>query len=118
MPRKDDRRLHPPEPFKPYEGLYYVQSYGNACPQQPLTLPNGLGSELVNDINLVVAGLYDALRPTDEDCECHVCASPQASELNDYSRGLTVNVVTPFDATPKSMLPVVVVGIFALTKFL
>jgi acetylcholinesterase len=89
IPPKDDRRLHPPEPVKPYEGLYYVRSYGNACPQQRLVLPNGLGSQLGHDINEVIASLYDALRPTDEDC-------------------LTINVITPTDATPRSKLPVVV----------
>jgi hypothetical protein len=70
--RKDDRRLRPPEPVPPYEGLYYVQSYGNACPQQLLVLPNGLDFNLVNDINHVVTGMYDNLKPTDEDCECYV----------------------------------------------
>ena len=60
-----------PEPTPPYEGLYYAQSYGNACPQQYLTLPNGLDSQLVNNINAVVGTLYDKLRPTDENCERH-----------------------------------------------
>jgi hypothetical protein len=74
--RKDDHRLRPPQPVKPYQGLYYVQSYGNACPQQSLVLPNGLDSILVNNINQVVTTMYDKLRPTDEDCECHVRPPP------------------------------------------
>jgi hypothetical protein len=83
--RKDDRRLHPPEPVKPYEGLYYVRSYGNACPQQRLVLPNGLGSQLGHDINEVIASLYDALRPTDEDCEYPASLS-RASRPEDFLR--------------------------------
>ncbi|KAI9454072.1 carotenoid ester lipase precursor [Lactarius psammicola] len=88
-PPTDERRLRLPEPVPPYEGLYYVQDYGDACPQQLLKLPNGLDSKLVHNVNQVVANMYDASRPTDEDC-------------------LTINVVKPSYATSTSKLPVVV----------
>ena len=70
--RTGDLRLRAPEPFSPYKGLYYVQSYGNACPQQRLDLPNGLDDELIGNINRVIANVYDKLTPTDEDCKYYV----------------------------------------------
>ncbi|KAH9040242.1 carotenoid ester lipase precursor [Lactarius hengduanensis] len=88
-PPTNERRLRLPEPVPPYEGLYYVQEYGKACPQQLLKLPNGLDSELVYQVNKIVAQIYDSKSPSDEDC-------------------LTINVVKPSYATPKSLLPVVV----------
>ncbi|KAH8982277.1 carotenoid ester lipase precursor [Lactarius akahatsu] len=87
--RTNERRLRIPEPVPPYEGLYYVQEYGKACPQQFLKLPNGLDSELVYEVNKIVAQIYDTKSPSDEDC-------------------LTINVVRPSYATSKSLLPVVV----------
>ncbi|KAH8982171.1 carotenoid ester lipase precursor [Lactarius hatsudake] len=89
LPPTNERRLRVPEPFPPYEGLYYVQEYGKACPEQFLKLPNGLDSELVYQVNQVVAQIYDTKSPSDEDC-------------------LTINVVKPSSATSKSRLPVVV----------
>jgi acetylcholinesterase len=112
--RRDERRLRLPEQVPPYKGLYYVQEFGNACPQHHLTLPNGLDSELRKNINEVVARVYDRFMATDEDCKDHVIL-PNGRELND-SRGLTINVVTPASATPRSRLPVLVVCIFALTS--
>lgn len=88
-PPTNERRLRLPEPVLPYEGLYYVQEYGKACPQQFLKLPNGLDSELVQQVNKAVAQIYDAKSPSSEDC-------------------LTINVVKPSYATSKSLLPVVV----------
>ncbi len=108
------RRLRRPEPVPPYEGLYYVQDYSKSCPQQFLKLPNGLDSQLVHNINKVVGGMYDAMRPTDEDCKEHV-AFPSRRELND-SRGLTINVVKPSYAMSETRLPVVVVGNFPLAS--
>ncbi|KAI0248236.1 carotenoid ester lipase precursor [Lactifluus subvellereus] len=84
-----DRRLRLPEPLPPYEGLYYVQEFGKSCPQQPMTLPNGLDSRLVQSISTVVGRLYDDITPQDEDC-------------------LTINVVKPANAKSGSNLPVVV----------
>ncbi|KAH9073439.1 alpha beta-hydrolase [Lactarius deliciosus] len=68
LPPTNERRLRVPEPFPPYEGLYYVQEYGKACPEQFLKLPNGLDSELVYQVNQVVAQIYDTKSPSDEDC--------------------------------------------------
>jgi hypothetical protein len=112
--RRDERRLRLPEPALPYEGLYYVQKFGKACPQQYLTLPNAMDSELRDNVNKVVARFYDRLMATDEDCKDHAIL-PNGRELTD-SRGLTINVVTPAGATPRSGLPVIVVCIFALTS--
>ena len=67
--RIGDRRLRLAEPVLPYKGLYYVQAYGDACPQQALKLPNGLDLELVHNINELVATMYDKMRSTDEDCK-------------------------------------------------
>ncbi|KAI9442978.1 hypothetical protein H4582DRAFT_2194964 [Lactarius indigo] len=92
--RTNGRRLRLPEPVSLYEGLHYVQDYSNACPQQFLRLPNGLDSEPVFQVNKVVARIYDASKPTHEDCLTR-----------------TINVVKPSYATPKSLLPVIVVGV-------
>ena len=73
--RTGDRRLRAPEPSSPYRGLYYVQSYGNACPQQYLKLPNGLDSQLIGNINQLIGTMYEAMTPTDEDCEYHATLS-------------------------------------------
>ncbi|KAI9454056.1 carotenoid ester lipase precursor [Lactarius psammicola] len=86
-PPTNERRLRQPEPLPPYEGLYYVQEFGKSCPQQRLTLPNGLDSQLIENIGSVVNVLYEGLTPADEDC-------------------LTINVVKPSSATPESKLPV------------
>src|SRR6266404_7141156 len=66
--RTGERRLRPPEPHPPYEGIHYAQAYGKSCPQQELTLPNGLDSTLVKNIGNVVNRLYEDLTPADEDC--------------------------------------------------
>ncbi|KAH8977816.1 hypothetical protein EDB86DRAFT_2998073 [Lactarius hatsudake] len=44
----NERRLHQQEPVPPYEGVYPVQDYGKAYPQQRLTLPNGLYSRSID----------------------------------------------------------------------
>lgn len=77
MRRTGDRRLRLPEPLPPYEGRYYVQNFGKSCPQQPLTLPNGLDSQLVQNIGKVVGRLYENITPQDEDCE-GILSSPFA----------------------------------------
>ncbi|KAI0306653.1 Alpha/Beta hydrolase protein [Multifurca ochricompacta] len=88
-PPTGQRRLRRPEPFPPYEGIYYAQKFGKSCPQQQLTLPNGLNSQLIHDIGNVVGKLYDGITPDDEDC-------------------LTINVVRPAGTRPGTKLPVVV----------
>jgi hypothetical protein len=50
-------------------GTHYVQNFGNSCPQQALTLPNGLNLELVKNIGSVVDKLYEGITPSDEDCK-------------------------------------------------
>ncbi|KAI9436916.1 carotenoid ester lipase precursor [Lactarius indigo] len=87
-PPTNEQRLRRPEPLPPYQGLYYVQEYGKSCPQQRLILPNGLDSQLVKNLGNILNLFYEALTPADEDC-------------------LTINVVKPSDATPKSKLPVI-----------
>jgi carboxylesterase type B len=89
LPPTDDGRLRPPQPPPPYVGTHYVQEFGRSCPQQALTLPNGLDSTLVTNIGKVVDKLYEGITPSAEDC-------------------LTLNVVKPSIATPDSKLPVVV----------
>jgi hypothetical protein len=106
--RTNERRLRAPEPVPPYEGLYNVQEFGKACPQQFLKLPNGLDSRLVGEVNQVVDRMSVKQTPTDEDCKGHAII-PSRRELN-VSQGLTINVVTPADAISESGLPVVVVG--------
>ncbi|KAH9970759.1 carotenoid ester lipase precursor [Lactifluus volemus] len=84
-----DLRLRQPQPLPPYQGVHYAQAFGKSCPQQPMTLPNGLDSQVVKAIGRVVNRLYEGITPADEDC-------------------LTINVVKPTDANPSSKLPVVV----------
>ncbi|KAH9966976.1 carotenoid ester lipase precursor [Lactifluus volemus] len=84
-----DLRLRQPQPLPPYQGVHYAQAFGKSCPQQPMTLPNGLKSQVVKAVRRVVNRLYEGLTPADEDC-------------------LTINVVKPTDADPGSKLPVVV----------
>jgi acetylcholinesterase len=67
--RTGDRRLRPPQPPQPYVGTHYVQEFGRSCPQQALTLPNGLNSELVKNLGAVVDRLYEGITPSDEDCK-------------------------------------------------
>ena len=73
--RTGNRRLRPPEPTDPYVGTHYVQEFGKSCPQQALTLPNGLDSRLVEDIGSVVNNLYEGLTPSDEDCKEYIVFS-------------------------------------------
>ncbi|KAI0296557.1 carotenoid ester lipase precursor [Multifurca ochricompacta] len=84
-----DRRLRVPNALPPYKGHYMVQKYGPSCPQQRLVLPRLHDTKLEGHIKNITARLYEGLTPDHEDC-------------------LTINVVTPKDATPKSKLPVVV----------
>ncbi|KAI0259424.1 carotenoid ester lipase precursor [Gloeopeniophorella convolvens] len=83
------RRLRLPEPPAPYAGTYIAQRHGSSCPQQELKLPSGINTELQKEVGRVVARLYEDVTPDSEDC-------------------LTINVVTPWGATPKSGFPVVV----------
>lgn len=82
-------RLRPPEPLPPYGGHYDVHKFGSSCPQQRLELPQGLHSQLVKDINNIVATMYEDVTTDSEDC-------------------LTINVFTPEGATPTSNFPVLV----------
>jgi hypothetical protein len=56
-------------------GTHYVRDFGNSCPQQALTLPNGLNMELVKNIGSVVDKLYEGITPSDEDCKGYVVSS-------------------------------------------
>lgn len=62
-------RLRPPEPLPPYGGHYDVHKFGSSCPQQRLELPQGLHSQLVKDINNIVATMYEDVTTDSEDCE-------------------------------------------------
>ena len=80
-----------------------------------MALPNGLGTELMDNVNKVVGSLYDDMTPANEDCKEHVVLHI-CRELN-YSRGLTINIVRPASATSTSKLPVAVVSnVFALAN--
>jgi hypothetical protein len=50
-------------------GTNYAQKFGLSCPQQALTLPNGLNSRLVKDIGSVVNKMYEGISPSSEDCK-------------------------------------------------
>ncbi|KAI0322091.1 carotenoid ester lipase precursor [Amylostereum chailletii] len=87
QPPVGDLRFNLPKATDPYVGTHTVTSFGPACPQQALTLP--LPAGLAQDaVDFVVNTIYGAVFPDDEDC-------------------LTLNVVTPSNATPGSKLPVV-----------
>ncbi|KAF8261989.1 Alpha/Beta hydrolase protein, partial [Lactarius quietus] len=89
QPPVGDLRFRLPQAPGPYDGKYNATAFGLSCPQQTSNsvLPNGLPNatleylEAVNNLDILSAG---------EDC-------------------LTVNVVAPANATPRSKLPVVVV---------
>ncbi|KAI0265669.1 carotenoid ester lipase precursor [Gloeopeniophorella convolvens] len=83
------RRLSLPEPLEPYSGLQFAQKYGRSCPQQLMTLPDGLDLQLVKDASEAVGRMYEGVTPDDEDC-------------------LTINIVKPVEANSGSNLPVVV----------
>ncbi|KAI9450245.1 carotenoid ester lipase precursor [Russula earlei] len=67
LPPTGERRLQVPEPTRPYVGIHYVQEYGKSCPQQAITLPDGLDKQLIKDVGSVVNRLYEGLTPADED---------------------------------------------------
>ena len=63
-------------PPPPYVGKNFVQEFGKSCPQQALTLPNGLDTRLVKDIGSVVNRMYEGLTPADEDCKRYILFRP------------------------------------------
>lgn len=87
-----DLRFRLPVPVDPYNTSQTVTSYGDSCPQQEVTLPAPFidGTLPVEIVDEVVNVLFDAILPNSEDC-------------------LTINVITPANATANSKLPVAAV---------
>ena len=80
-----------------------------------MVLPSGLGTQLMDNVNMVVSTFYDQMTPANEDCKEHVVLHICRELI--YSRGLTINVVRPANATSTSKLPVAVVGnVFTLAN--
>ena len=76
-----------------------------------MTLPQGLNSRLAKDVNNIVARFYEDVTADDEDCKSLSLVACVRIALSTFlSQGLTINVVTPGDATEASNLPVVVVS--------
>ncbi|KAK0201512.1 carotenoid ester lipase precursor [Desarmillaria ectypa] len=87
QPPIGDRRFQLPETLPAYNGSYDASAFGPSCPQQAIKLPilTGIPAEAVDHI---VNSIYNVVLPDDEDC-------------------LTINVLKPTTANPKSKLPVV-----------
>jgi hypothetical protein len=66
-------------PTDPYVGTHNVQEFGYSCPQQALSIPNGLNSRLVKDIGSILKNLYEDLTPSDEDCKGYIIFSATTS---------------------------------------
>lgn len=105
-----NRRLRLPEPLPPYEGNYDVHRFGSSCPQQRMTLPEGLGIRLEKDVSKIVSMLYEDVTIDNEDCKIISLSLSVALSASPF-QGLTINVFTPEDATKVSNLPVVVVSV-------
>ena len=69
MHRTGDRRLRLPQPNRPYVGTHYAQEFGKSCPQQAVSLPDGLNPRLVKDLGTIFDRLYEGIMPSDEDCK-------------------------------------------------
>ncbi|KIJ10877.1 hypothetical protein PAXINDRAFT_85351 [Paxillus involutus ATCC 200175] len=82
-------RFELPQALPPYNASFSATAYGPACPQQATEIPvvSGLPVETLDYLTLINNSIV--VTPSAEDC-------------------LTLNVVTPADATPDSKLPVVV----------
>jgi len=80
------RRFALPVANDPYNGTYSATSFGFACPQQAVTIPN-LNGAVGDIVNYAVNQVFSAIYPQSEDC-------------------LTINVIKPSTATPTSKLPV------------
>jgi len=87
-----------------------AQRYGSSCPQQRFVIPQfKLNERLERDVTNIIARMYEDLTPDSEDCKIPGLVNVLA--LNTFpSQGLTINVVTPEDATEESNLPVLVVS--------
>ncbi|KAF8127254.1 Alpha/Beta hydrolase protein [Boletus edulis] len=88
QPPTGNLRFRLPKMLPPYNTSFPATAYGPACPQQATTLPlpSGLPAEA---IDYLTNSVYNLVISSAEDC-------------------LTLNVVTPSNATPASKLPVVV----------
>ncbi|KAF8432659.1 alpha beta-hydrolase [Boletus edulis BED1] len=103
QPPTGNLRFRLPQPLPPYNTNFTSFEYGPACPQQPPfshPWPSNLPPETIDYLTIV---LFNTVTSA-EDC-------------------LTLNVITPADATPESKLPVLVVSsevplpIFALLNY-
>ncbi|KAH7903320.1 Alpha/Beta hydrolase protein [Hygrophoropsis aurantiaca] len=82
-------RFRLPQPIPAYNESFLATAYGPSCPQQSLTLPVPASGLVAETLDYLTDTIYNVVTPSAEDC-------------------LTVNVVTPANATPDSALPVVV----------
>ncbi|KAF8262659.1 carotenoid ester lipase precursor [Lactarius quietus] len=87
QPPVGDLRFRLPQALGSYSGIHNATTFGLSCTQQAakLALPNGLPQETIEALTIETGGPI----PDSEDC-------------------LTLNVVTPAQASPGSRLPVVV----------
>ena len=107
------RFRHPQAPG-PYVGIHNAIAFGIACPQQAskLAIPNGFPQATLDYLKLTGVGGSSTIIDG-EDCEeamWRLRTTTQRTMLM-IVVGLTINVVTPANATPSSNLPVVVVCI-------
>ncbi|KAF8630270.1 hypothetical protein AX17_005456 [Amanita inopinata Kibby_2008] len=88
QPPVGDLRYRLPQAISSYSGSQSATAFGPSCPQQNIEIPqeSGISQDIYNYYYNTVFTLFV---PQDEDC-------------------LTINVITPLNATPTSSLPVVV----------
>ncbi|KIJ59046.1 hypothetical protein HYDPIDRAFT_118871 [Hydnomerulius pinastri MD-312] len=88
QPPTGNLRFQLPQTIPAYNASFSATAFGPSCPQQAieLPLPSGLAAETLDYLTNTI---YNLVTPAAEDC-------------------LTLNIVTPADATSDSKLPVVV----------
>ncbi len=67
--RTSGLRLRVPEPVQPYDGHYDVHKFGPSCPQQRMVIPQGLNTQLEQDVSKIVQAFYEDVTTDGEDCE-------------------------------------------------
>ncbi|KAF8261992.1 carotenoid ester lipase precursor [Lactarius quietus] len=108
QPPVGDLRFRLPQALGPYDGKYNATVFGLSCPQQTSSssvLLNGLPNATLEYLEAIST----ATPSVGEDCEVVIewLRSTRRIMLK-IDVGLTVNVIAPANATPRSKLPVVV----------